>query len=304
MSQEGGKDKKKGLRGKAPALGRGLAALLGDDEFDSASLASEPGPGEKVVSLPVERLETNPFQPRRIFEPEALKSLADSIAEHGLLQPLVVRPVEGGYQVIAGERRLRACQLCGLAEIPVVVREATDQQALLLAMLENLQREDLNPLEEAQAFYRLTADFKLNQEEIAAGVGKDRSTVANALRLLKLPESIQQDLASGLLSAGHARALLALPNEPQMRAACDQVVKNGLSVRATEALVKKMLSRPKKAKSLTSEDVHLASLAEKLRYRLGAPVEIKRKGKKGSIVVRFSNDRELERLLEILGHRG
>jgi ParB family transcriptional regulator, chromosome partitioning protein len=303
MSQGGDKEKRRGLRGKVPALGRGLAALLGDDEFSSASLTSEPGAGERVLSLPLERLEANPYQPRRIFEPTALQALADSIAEHGVLQPLVVRPVAGGYQVIAGERRLRASQICGLGEVPVVVREATDQQALLLAMLENLQREDLNPLEEAKAFYRLAVDFKLNQEEIAAGVGKNRSTVANALRLLKLPESIQRDLASCLVSAGHARALLALPSEPQMRAACDEVVKKGLSVRATEALVKRLLSRPKKSRPLTSEGVHLASLAEKLRFRLGAPVEIVRKGKKGSIVVRFSNDSELERLLDILDHR-
>lgn len=303
MSQGGDKEKRKGLRGKVPALGRGLAALLGDDGFNSAGLVGEPGAGERVLSLPLERLEANPYQPRRIFEPTALQSLADSIAEHGVLQPLVVRPVEGGYQVIAGERRLRASQICGLGEVPVVVREATDQQALLLAMLENLQREDLNPLEEAKAYYRLAVDFKLNQEEIAAGVGKNRSTVANALRLLKLPESIQRDLASCLVSAGHARALLALPTEPQMRAACDEVVKKGLSVRATEALVKKLLSGTKKANILTSEDIHMASLAEKLCHRLGAPVDIVRKGKKGSIVVRFSSDHELERLLDILSRR-
>ncbi|MEW5914449.1 MAG: ParB/RepB/Spo0J family partition protein [Thermodesulfobacteriota bacterium] len=301
MSDAQDKGAKKPPKRKPPALGRGLAALLGDDEFTAAGLRSEPRPGEKVIHLPLERLEPNPFQPRRNFADQALKALAESIAEHGVLQPLVVRPVGGGYQVIAGERRLRACHLCGLAEVPVVVRQATDQQALLWALLENLQREDLGPLEEARAYERLAEEFKLSNEEIAKGVGKDRSTVANAMRLLKLPESLQRDLNQGRLSAGHARALLALANEAQMRAARDEVVKKGLSVRATEALVKRLLSRPAPKGQPSAEQVHLASLAEKLRYRLGAPVVIQRKGKKGSIVVSFSSDRELERLLELLG---
>lgn len=301
MSHDEDKGGKRAPRRKVPALGRGLAALLGDDEFTSASLGTEPRPGEKVISLPLERVEPNPFQPRRSFEPEGLQALADSIAEHGVLQPLVVRPVQGGYQVIAGERRLRACQLCGRGEVPAVVRQATDQQALLLALLENLQREDLNPMEEARAYQSLVEDFQLNQEDIAAGVGKDRSTVANLLRLLKLPAPLQQDVVEGRLSGGHARALLALPNEAQMRAAREEVVAKGLSVRATEALVKKMLSQPRKAPPPSQEEVHLASLAEKLRYRLGAPVSIQRKGNKGSIIVRFNSDRELERLLDLLG---
>ncbi|RJX34588.1 MAG: ParB/RepB/Spo0J family partition protein [Desulfarculus sp.] len=275
--------------------------MLGDDQFTADGLPAEPRPGEKVIRLPLERLEPNPYQPRRNFPDQSLKALAESIAEHGVLQPLVVRPVQGGYQVIAGERRLRACHLCGLAEVPVVVRQATDQQALLWALLENLQREDLGPLEEARAYERLAEDFKLSQEEIAKGVGKDRSTVANALRLLKLPGSLQLDLAQGRLSAGHARALLALANEAQMRAARDEVLRRGLSVRATEALVKKMLSPSSPKAQPTTEQVHLASLAEKLRHRLGAPVAIQRKGKKGSIVVSFSSDQELERLLELLG---
>ena len=164
-------EKKKTLRRKVPALGRGLAALLGDDEYPGGSLATEPGPGEKVVDLPIERLEPNPYQPRRLFDPDSLKALSDSIAEHGVLQPLVVRPVDGGYQLIAGERRLRASQLAGLTSVPVVVRRATDQQALLLALLENLQREDLNPLEEAHAYHRLAGDFQLGQDEIARAVG-------------------------------------------------------------------------------------------------------------------------------------
>lgn len=292
-------DKKKPLRRKVPALGRGLAALLGDDDYPGGGLATEPGPGERVVELPIERLEPNPYQPRRIFDGDALKALAESIAEHGVLQPLVVRPVDQGYQLIAGERRLRASQLAGRMSVPVVVRRATDQQALLLALLENLQREDLNPLEEAHAYRRLAGDFQLNQEEIARGVGRDRSTVANSLRLLKLPVEMQKDLAAGLLTAGHARALLSLGNEAAMRAARDEIVTKGLSVRAAEALVKKMSTEPAPPKAPTQEEVQLTSLAEDLRYRLGAPVEIKRKGKKGVITIRFSSNKELERLLEL-----
>jgi len=292
-------DKKKQRR-KAPALGRGLAALLGDDEYPGGGLVTEPKAGERVVELPLERLEPNPYQPRRLFDKDALRALADSIAEHGVLQPLVVRPVDGGYQVIAGERRLRASQMAGLMAVPVVVRSATDQQALLLALLENLQREDLNPLEEAHAYRRLTAEFALSQEDIASGVGRDRSTVANSLRLLKLPSDLQKDLAAGLMSAGHARALLSLGNEQAMRIARDEIVSKGLSVRAAEALVKKMSSSPAPPKPPSQEEVHLNSLAENLRYHLGAPVEIKRRGKKGSITIRFSSNKELERLLELL----
>jgi ParB family chromosome partitioning protein len=293
------KEKKKPPRRKAPALGRGLAALLGDDDYPGGGLATEPGPGERVVALPIERLEPNPYQPRRIFDGDAIKALAESIAEHGVLQPLVVRPVDQGYQLIAGERRLRASQMAGLTAVPVVVRQATDQQALLLALLEILQREDLNPLEEAQAYRRLGAEFQLNQEDIAKGVGRDRSTVANSLRLLKLPDGLQKDLAARLLTAGHARALLSLGNEAAMRAARDEIVAKGLSVRAAEALVKKLSSAPAPPKAPSREEVHLASLAEDLRYRLGAPVAIKRKGKKGVITIRFSSNKELERLLEL-----
>ncbi len=293
-------ERKKHSRRKTPALGRGLAALLGDDKYPNGGLATEPGPGEKVVELPLERLEPNPYQPRRVFDKESLQALADSIAEHGVLQPLVVRPVDGGYQVIAGERRLRASQLAGLTAVPVVVRRASDQQALLLALLENLQREDLNPLEEAHAYRRLASEFDLSQEDIASGVGRDRSTVANSLRLLKLPQEMQMDLAAGLLSAGHARALLSLGNEQAMRIARDEIVSKGLSVRAAEAMVKKMSAAPTPPKPPSQEEVHLNSLAEDLRYHLGAPVEIKRRGKKGAITIRFSSNKELERLLELL----
>ncbi|MCB2186588.1 MAG: ParB/RepB/Spo0J family partition protein [Deltaproteobacteria bacterium] len=258
-------------------------------------------PKDRIIELPLERVEPNPYQPRRIFDQEALAALSESIREHGVLQPLVVRPLGSGYQLIAGERRLRASQMAGLDRVPVVIRQATDQQALLLALLENLQREDLGSMEEARAFQRLVEEFGLTQEEIAQGVGKDRSTVANSLRLLKLPAEIQEDLAAGRITAGHGRALLTLPNEAKMRAARDQIVAGGLSVRATEVLVKKMLAGdPPRPAPPTQAEVHLQSLTERLRGKLGAKVEIKRRGKKGSIIIPFTSDRELERLLELL----
>ncbi len=291
---------KKGKSKKPAALGRGLAALLGDDDFTPGTPPDQPRPGEKVLHLPIERIEPNPFQPRRHYRRQALEALADSIAEHGVLQPVVVRPSQGGYQLIAGERRLRASQMAGLTEIPAVVRQATDRQALLLALLENLQREDLNPLEEARAYLRLARDFKLSQEEIAHGVGKDRSTVTNALRLLKLPQEIQEDLAGGRLSAGHARALLSLPNQTLMLKARDQIVEKGLSVRATEALVKSLLKDRPAGKPPSQSETYFRSLAEELSRELSTKVAIKRRGKKGAITIEFYSDQELERLLAIL----
>jgi ParB family chromosome partitioning protein len=198
--------KKSALPRKKPlALGRGLAALLGDDDLGPGHTPTAPKPDDKVIDLPLESIEPNPFQPRRVYDPAALETLATSIAEHGVIQPLLVRPVEHGYQLIAGERRLRASQMAGLMRVPVVVRAATDEQALLLALLENLQREDLNTLEEAKAFQRLMDEFSLSHEDIAAGVGKDRTTVVNTLRLLKLPDLIQDDLAAGHELAGQVQ---------------------------------------------------------------------------------------------------
>ncbi len=290
------------VKSKPKALGRGLAALLGDDLTPEPASGVEARPGDRIIDLPLERLEPNPYQPRRVYDQTALQALADSIAEHGVLQPLVVRPVDGGYQLIAGERRMRACQLLGKKSVPVVVRQADDRQALLLALLENLQREDLNPMEEAKAFHRLSSEFNLTQGEIAGGVGKDRSTVANSLRLLKLPSEVQQDLSYGRLSAGHARPLLALATPAMIRQARDMIVNKGLSVRATERLVKAMLAKdPPPKPEPCQDDVHIQSLAEGLGRRFGAKVEIKRRGKKGSIVIPFASDDELERLLSLLG---
>ena len=301
MSQTDDKKNRPAPRKKVPALGRGLAALLGDNGLGAGDQATEARPGERVIEAPVERLEPNPFQPRRVYEAEALAALADSIAEHGLLQPILVRPSGQGYQIIAGERRFRASQMAGLTQVPVVVRRATDQQALLMALLENLQREDLNPMEEAGAYQRLSREFSLSQEEIAGQVGKDRSTVANTLRLLNLPDFLQKDVTTGKLSAGHGRALLALDSPGKQRKARDIVLKKGLSVRATEALVKSLSKTAVSPQTPSEAETYLRSLSENLGRNLGTKVDIKRQGKKGRITIEFYSDQELERLLEILG---
>lgn len=281
------------------ALGRGLDALFGNGDDLGQALPAEPKPGEKILELPMESLEPNPFQPRRDYKDEALQALADSIAEHGVLQPILVRPAGQAYQLIAGERRFRAAQMAGLQRVPVVVREASDDQALLLALLENLQREDLNVLEEAQAYRQLADDFQLSQEQIARGVGKDRSTITNTLRLLALPASLQADLAAGRLTAGHARALLALPNEAMMRKARDLIVAQGLSVRATERLVK-ALTKTKKVRNPSQEEIHLQSLAASLRQVLGTKVSINKTGKVGRITIEYYSNQDLERILDRL----
>ncbi|MDR1396956.1 MAG: ParB/RepB/Spo0J family partition protein [Desulfarculales bacterium] len=286
-------------------LGKGLDALLGQDltptplrETHDITFASKAD--DKILHLPPERLEPNPYQPRKIFADEDLKALAGSIAQHGIMQPLVVRPAQGGYQLIAGERRLRAAQLAGLIEVPVVVRQATDQQALLLALLENLQRADLNSLEEARAYQRLMEEFNFNHEDIAQGVGKDRSTVVNTLRLLKLPLWLQDDLAGGLLSQGHGRALLALENENLIRSARDKIINQSLSVRATERLVRQMLTPPRPSPQQKEHAAHWQDMTEKLQQKLGTKVEIKRQGKKGQLVLHFFSYDDLERLLDLL----
>ncbi len=298
-SNPGGKKSKHGL-------GRGLDALLGQDLApvaapESHDMGVEVKPEDKVLSIPLERLSPNPFQPRKVFTDEGLRALASSINQHGIMQPLVVRPTAGGYQLIAGERRLRAAQLAGLLEVPVVVRKATDQQALVLALLENLQRADLNPMEEAKAYQRLVDEFTFSHEDIAQGIGKDRSTVSNTLRLLNLPALLQEDVMQGRLSQGHGRALLALDSEAKMRAVRDRVLAAGLNVRATEKLVKDLLKPARPVAKAAREEAHWQDLAARLQQGLGTKVEIKRQGKKGKLVLHYYSFEDLDRLLALLG---
>ena len=302
MNEAGSKKSKHGL-------GRGLDALLEQDLLpistpEGLDLGVQAKPGDKVLFIPLERLSPNRFQPRKTFADEALADLAHSIAQYGILQPLVVRAVSGGYELIAGERRMRAAQMAGLVEVPVLVRQATDEQALILALLENLQRADLNPMEVAKGYQRLVAEFTFNHEDIAKGVGKDRSTVTNTLRLLNLPVLIQDDIMEGRLSQGHGRALLALDNEAKMRVARDKIIAAGLNVRTTEKLVKGMLKAARPTVRADKDEAYWQDLTVKLQQSLGTKAEIKRQGKKGKLVLHYYSYEDLDRLLTLLGMGG
>lgn len=273
-------------------LGRGLGALIPGAE----------GPGVTTLEIPLAELEANPFQPRRHFDQAALEELATTIRSHGVLTPVVVRRGPTGYQVVAGERRIRAAKLAGLTRIPAVVKEASDAQALEMALVENLQREDLNPVEGAEAYRRLIEGFGLTQEEVAERVGRDRSSVANALRLLRLPRRVREDLASGILSEGHARALLGLEKQADQLKARDLVVKRGLTVRATEALVRRLrgAAPPRSDRPVAGGDPNLQALEDQLRGVLGTKVRIVRNGKGGSLEISFFSPEDLTRLVELI----
>jgi ParB family chromosome partitioning protein len=276
---------------KRPALGRGLSALIPD--------AAPPSAGERALEVDSDLLRPNRFQPRTNIDEAKIDDLARSIRSNGIIQPIVVRAVDGGYEIVAGERRWRASQRAGLLKVPVVVRDIPEERLLAAALIENIQREDLNPIEEANAYRRLVDEYQLTQEQIADAVGKDRSSVANFLRLLKLPQEVRANLGSGALTMGHARALLGLPDEAsQLRVARDIVAKN-LSVRETEALVKKA-TQPASAKEPAQKDVHTRAAEEKLRFVLGTRVRIERQRKGGRIEIDFESEDELQRLFETL----
>ncbi len=301
-----------------PALGRGLGALLGDSPIakppvpaPAATTVAQAAPAvdlrERVQRVPLDRIRPCPFQPRKDFSPEALRELADSIKEQGIVQPLIVRERNDYLELIAGERRWRAAQLLGLAEVPVILRQADDRAVLELALIENLQREDLNPIEEAQGYAQLTEQFQLKQEEVAIKVGKSRAAVANAIRLLKLAPAIQGEIREGRLSAGHAKVILGLTGEKQQKLAAGRIIKEGLNVRQTEALVGRlqareagMLTKPGPITPLT-RDAHVANLESQLRERLGTKVHLRYAHGKGALEITFFSDAELERILQIVG---
>jgi ParB family chromosome partitioning protein len=256
-----------------------------------------------LISLGIEEIRPDRGQPRRHFGEADLEELAASIRSKGVLLPLIVRRANDGYVLVAGERRWRAAQKAGLRELPVMVREVSDKEAFEIALIENIQREDLNPIEEAEAFKRLIEEHGLTQEELAGRVGKDRSTVANALRLLRLPEAIKQAIVDGQLSMGHARALLAVSDEGDLKKAAEKVMAEDLSVRAVEALVHRLKSRrgPKQKRD-GHGGVHARHLVEKLQRKLGAKVELKDKGGSGTLEIRYGSLQELDRVLAaILG---
>jgi ParB family chromosome partitioning protein len=279
---------------KRPALGRGLSALIPD-----TPLAPAPAPAERPLELDIDLLRPNKFQPRSRMDDERIENLARSIRANGIIQPIVVRKVDGGYEIVAGERRWRAAQRAGLLKVPIVVREIPEDRLLAAALIENIQREDLNPLEEAQAYRRLGDEFRLTQDQIADAVGKDRSSIANYVRLLRLPHEVRENVAAGALSMGHARALLALPDEQSQLRVGRDVVARSLSVRETEALVKKAAT-PEEKRAEPQKDVHTRAAEDRLRFALGTRVRILRKGKGGKIEIDFGSEDELQRLYEQL----
>ncbi len=316
-----------------PALGRGLGALLGGNPPASrpAPVVTPPGPAvtpavsapaqppviapapapapvdnrERVLRVPLAQVRPSPHQPRKDFSPDALKELADSIREQGIVQPLIVREQADHYELIAGERRWRAAQLVGLAEVPVILRVADDRAVLELALIENLQRENLNAIEEAQGYSQLMEQFQLTQELVATKVGKSRAVVANALRILKLPAEVQAYIRAGRISVGHAKVILGLAGEQLQKLAAERIIKESLNVRQTEELVGNLQNQSPTAKRAKGaapiKDAHVASIENRIRERVGTKVNLRYAKGKGAVEIRFFSDDELERILQILG---
>lgn len=315
-----------------PALGRGLGALLGGSPAIANPAPVAPSPvitessntthtgvpatvphtvipapapvsRDMVRRVPVGQVKPCSFQPRKDFPPEALRELADSIREQGIVQPLIVRPQGSNFELIAGERRWRAAQLAGLTEVPVIVRDADDRAVLEMALIENLQRENLNAIEEALGYAQLISQFQLTQELVATKVGKSRAVVANALRILKLPGEVQNFIRDGRLSVGHAKVILGLTNPIQQSEAAERVIKEGLNVRQAEGLIAKLQSRgdTKKSRTPLPTDAHVTNLENKIREKLGTKVSLQYKGGKGSLEISFYSDAELEGVLQALG---
>jgi ParB family chromosome partitioning protein len=303
-----------------PVLGRGLSALLGGMSSGPKTSPFSPAPPqtatantmiaeikEGVQHVAIQRVRPCPFQPRKDFSEDSIRELADSIREKGIVQPLIVRQKENDFELIAGERRWRAAQLVGLNELPVIVREADDRTVLELALIENLQRENLNAIEEALGYSQLIEQFQLKQEEAAAKVGKSRAVVANALRLLKLAPQLQTYVRNGQLSVGHAKVILGLNGHEQQNLAAERILKNSLSVRQTEELITLLQKAPGTGGSGGSKavphirDTHVVDLENKLTEKFGTKVQLRYRQGKGSLEIKFFNDDDLERILKIAG---
>jgi len=282
---------------KRIALGKGLGALL--PELGQA----EP---RTLLYCGIEEILPNRAQPRKHFDESKLQELAESIKEKGILEPLIVRRTEQGYELIVGERRWRAAQKAGLKEVPVLVKETERRGALEISLIENMQREDLNPIEEAEAFKHLIEEFNINQEDLSKRIGKDRTTVTNTLRLLKLPLEIRDHLLQNRITSGHARAILSLENKEKQKELCALIIKRGLSVREVEAIAKRWSEKPEKSVAPTKKkgdlESQLSSLQDSMRKYLGTKVHISQKGKRGKIEIEYYSHEDLERIVEaILG---
>ena len=281
-------------------LGRGLGALIPQPRQEAPEVPATPG----LAEIPISQIQPNPYQPRKTFNEASIDELARSVREHGIVQPLVVTRAGDKYKLIAGERRFRAAQKAGLTTVPALIKEMMQEgDALQIALIENIQREDLNPIEEAMAYHQLHDDFQLTQEEISKRVGKERSTVANFLRLLKLPDPVKKLLASGQLSMGHARALLAIESPKKQEQLADRVVRKSLNVRQTELLASE--SSPKTAEKKEKEkDVFTRDAEDKLQRTLRTKVEIDRRRRGGVIHIRYGSEDELIRVVdELMGRR-
>jgi len=289
------KKQSKSQKKRKLALGRGLDALIPVTE-------SVHGDESGFFECEIDQIRPNPYQPRSHFSDLELGELARSIEEQGILQPLLVRSADTGYELIAGERRLRAAKIAGLQKVPAVLKDVSDTDSLEISIIENIQREDLNPLEEAEAYQHLITEFKLTQEQAAARVGKSRSAVANFLRLRQLSQPIKTSIQDGTLTMGHARALLGVENTAQQNAAWREIVSKDLSVRQTESLIKKLKQIKKGAKEETpsSEDRYFSDLADELSRQFGTRIQIKRRGKKGRVEIEFYSDEDLDRLISRL----
>ena len=277
---------------KMGGLGRGLDAILTDNNEEKEN--------EGVTVVRLTEVEPNPLQPRKNFETEPLEALAESISQHGIIQPIVVRPKDGMYMIVTGERRWRAARMAGLSEVPVIIIEADDKKAAELALVENLQRKDLNPVEEARAYADLIDEYSYTQEEIAKKVGKSRSSITNSLRLLELPESVLDKLALRELTEGHAKVLLGIKNKDLLEKAAETVILKELSVRETEKLVKSLNEEPKEIIKVVNDVDHTKILEQKVQSIIGHTVKIVQNGKKSSINIGFSDNDDLEKILNLL----
>ena len=277
---------------KTGGLGRGLDAILTDNNEEQKE------GGVTIVRLT--EVEPNPAQPRKSFETEPLEALAESISQHGIIQPIVVRPKDGMYMIVTGERRWRAARMAGLSEVPVIIIEADDRKAAELALVENLQRKDLNPVEEARAYADLIEEYSYTQEEIAKKVGRSRSSVTNSLRLLDLPDAVLEKLALGEITEGNAKVLLGIKDAEKLTKAAETVIAKELSVRETEKLVKALNEEPKETVRIINDVDHTKILEQKVQSIIGHTVKIVQNGKKSSINIGFSDNDDLERILRLL----
>jgi ParB family chromosome partitioning protein len=294
------------------ALGKGLGALI-KKSANAATPVFETTPEDfkRVREVPIDQVVPSPLQPRLQFVESPLDDLMESIRQHGIIQPLIVRPVNGNFELIAGERRWRASKKLGLTTVPVIEREASDRDVLEMALIENLQREDLNPLEEAAGYVRLVKEFSLKQDEIATRVGKSRASVANAMRLLDLHPDVQLLVAQARITVGHAKAILSIKDQDAQLLAADQIIRRQLTVRATEKLAQSFLNRgpdepgaERKSPVARELDIHVRAITNRLREHLATHVSIQHSSKKGKIEIEYYGDDDLQRLIELLGLPG